>query len=334
LSFNISINPVTDKGLNKIIVTVDKSGRINEMSELNNSVTKEFYIFENAIRPVYPQNFSIVNRQNISYYASTANPLNGDNEYVIEVDTTTLFNSSLKRTASKFGVGGMIEFSSNEINLSFQENTVYYWRVAIVPENDSPYIWNSSSFIYLEGSSLGYNQSHYYQKLQSSSNNISLNEDRTYHFTKEPKSLTIRTGLFPYYNFDQINVNLGFNQIEYYGCVDYGNPNGYNNIQFYVFDTATLLPWRNYNVSDVNGLYGSLHVCQNDATPYDSSRAFFEFNYSDPDQRRSAMEFIDIIPDGMYVAITNLGRETTNTTFIDQWKDDTTILGSGNSLYH
>ncbi len=333
LSFNLSINPLTDKGLNKIIVTIDKTGRINELSELNNSVTKEFYIFENAIRPVYPQNYSIVNRQNISYFASTANPMNGDNEYVIEVDTTILFNSSLKRTSSKFGVGGMIEFTSDDISLTFLENTVYYWRVAIVPEIDSPYIWNSSSFIYLEGSSPGYNQSHYYQKLQSPINNISLNQDRTYQFAREPRNLTIRTGLFPYFNFDQINVNLDFNQLEYYGCVDFGNPNGYNNIQFYVFDTATLLPWRNQNVSDVNGLYGSLHVCQNDATPYDSSRAFFEFNYSDPDQRRSAMDFIDIIPDGMYVAITNLGR-TSNTTFVDQWKEDTAILGSGNSLYH
>ena len=61
--------------------------------------------------------------------------------------------------------------------------------------------------------------------------------------------------------------------------------------------------------------------------------AFFEFNYALPAQRRSAMEFLDLIPNGMYVAITNLGRMA-NTYFIDQWKADTLLYGSGQSLYH
>jgi hypothetical protein len=46
------------------------------------------------------------------------------------------------------------------------------------------------------------------------------------------------------------------------------------------------------------------------------------------------MDFIDAIPSGMYVAITNLGRQFSNTTFINRWKRDTLTLGSGNSLYH
>lgn len=46
------------------------------------------------------------------------------------------------------------------------------------------------------------------------------------------------------------------------------------------------------------------------------------------------MDFIDLIPNGMYVAITNLGRQFVNTSFINQWQNDTLTLGSGNSLYH
>ncbi len=45
------------------------------------------------------------------------------------------------------------------------------------------------------------------------------------------------------------------------------------------------------------------------------------------------MDFLDSIPDGMYVSITNLGA-TSNTSFIDQWKTDQSTLGAGNSLYH
>jgi hypothetical protein len=36
----------------------------------------------------------------------------------------------------------------------------------------------------------------------------------------------------------------------------------------------------------------------------------------------------------MYVAITNLGSKIHNSSFINQWKADTTVFGSGNSLYH
>jgi hypothetical protein len=45
------------------------------------------------------------------------------------------------------------------------------------------------------------------------------------------------------------------------------------------------------------------------------------------------MDFLDLIPNGMFVSITNLGRND-NTSFIDTWKNDTLTWGTGNSLYH
>jgi hypothetical protein len=36
----VPINPLTDKGLNKLIVTLDVDNRVNELSELNNTLTK------------------------------------------------------------------------------------------------------------------------------------------------------------------------------------------------------------------------------------------------------------------------------------------------------
>ena len=329
ISLVVPIIPTTDKGLNQIIVSLDATNIIDEQFETNNTITKEFYIFEDELRPAFPYNFSIVNHQNISFVSNTANPLSGQRDYVMEVDTTELFNSVFKKVYNKTGVGGVVEFIPT--NLTFTDSTVYYWRVAMVPQNSSQYIWNSFSFIYLAGSSSGYNQSHYFQNLKSNYSDISLDADRVFRFKQEPKNLIIRTGLYPYYNYDNINVNLDFNQLELYGCITAAT---YSNLQFYVFDTATLLPWRNRNVSATNGLYGSRYVCPNGSTPYDTTRAFFEFIYSDPVYRKKAMEFIDLIPDGMYVAITNLGSKLHNSSFINQWKDDTTSLGSGNSLYH
>ena len=327
----VTINPNTDKGLNHLLVNVDYTNKVDEQFENNNAIVKDFYIFEDELRPVYPQNYSIVSAQNIKFIASTANPLCGTKNYTMEIDTTELFNSPFKKTYNRTAIGGLVEFTPN--NITMTDSVVYYWRVSMQPTGNNPIIWNQFSFVYLAGSSPGFNQSHFYQYQKSDYKDITLDADRVFRFTQQPRSLNIRTGLFPFFNFDKINVNLDLDQLEYYGCIDYYNPIGYNNLQIYVFDTATLLPWRNINVSATNGMYGSSRVCQNDATPYDSSRAFFEFNYALPSQRKSAMEFLDLIPNGMYIALTNLGR-LANTSFINQWQSDTSTLGSGNSLYH
>lgn len=324
LDLTVPINPTTDKGLNRINVTLDETNRVDELFENNNSVTKEFYVFEDELRPSFPYNFSIVNQSPITFVASTANPLSGDRQFVMEVDTTELFNSPFRKVYNTSGPGGIVQFTPN--NISYTDSTVYYWRVAMVPTGTADYIWNNSSFVFISNSSTGFNQSHFYQHKKSALTNMTLEDNRVFKYQEVPRNLIIRTGLFPYYNYDRINVNLDFEQMELYGCI-------YSNMQVYVFDTVTLRPWRNRNVSATNGLYGSFRVCQNSATPNDTTRAFFEFPYANPTFRKSAMDFLDLIPNGMYVAITNLGR-TNNTSFINQWMNDTLALGSGNSLYH
>lgn len=324
LDLTVPINPTTDKGLNKIIITLDETNRTDELYESNNSLTKEFYVFEDELRPSFPYNFSIVSQSPITFVASTANPLSGTRDFVMEVDTTEQFNSPFRKVYNASGPGGIVQFTPN--NISYTDSTVYYWRVAMVPTGTAQLIWNSHSFVYISNSSTGFNQSHFYQHRKSLFTNINLDADRVYRYQQVPRNLIIRTGLFPYYNFDRINVNLDFEQLELYGCI-------YSNMQVYVFDTVTLKPWRNRNVSPTNGLYGSFRVCQNSATPNDSTRAFFEYPYANPTFRRAAMDFLDQIPNGMYVAITNLGR-INNTSFINQWMNDTLTLGSGNSLYH
>jgi len=329
LSLDVPINPVTDKGLNQITIALDDDNRVAESYETNNTLTKEFYIFEDELRPVSPYNYSIVTSPGFTYYANTANPLSGTRDYVMEVDTSALFNSPFKKTYNKSRPGGIVEFTPTNIN--YTDSTVYYWRVAMVPEGSADYIWNSYSFIYLPNSSSGFNQSHYFQHLKDNFTNMRLAPDRKFYYSENQHTLTIRTGLYPYFLSDRINVNMDFEQLELYGC-------RYNSIQFYVFDPHTLAIWPNRNVqysgpTPVKAKYGSYPVCPLEGM-VDTVRYFFEYPYYDAGYRASAMQFIDQIPDGMYVAITNLGNTTNNTSFIDQWKNDTLVLGSGNSLYH
>lgn len=319
VSIDVPINPVTDKGLNKIYVSLDAENRVTELYETNNDVTKEVYILEDELRPVMPYNFSIVNQQNITFSASTANPLIDQRQYVMEIDTTELFNSSFKKQFTTSGSGGIIQFTPT--NLTFSDSTVYYWRTSMVPVDGTQPVWNSFSFIYLNGSSSGFNQSHYYQHKKSAySSTIGLGDDGVFRYSTANRNLQIKTGLYPYTPYDRINVTLDFEQLEIYGCK-------IGSLQFYVYDSLSMEPWANYNVDANNGRFGSWKVC---GYP---TRKFFEFPYSDPAYRKKAMDFLDSIPSGMYVSISNYGWMT-NTSFINDWQNDTLTLGSGKSLYH
>jgi hypothetical protein len=325
VELNVGINPATDKGLNQIIVSLDYTNRIDELYETNNTFTKDFYVFEDELRPSYPYQYSIVNTQNITYVANTANPLSGQRQYVMEVDTTANFNSSFKKSYNTSGVGGIVQFTPS--NLTFTDSTVYYWRVAMVPVNNAPYIWNSSSFVYLPTGGTGFNQSDYYQHLNSTYDNIQLNPNRKFDYKSIIQNLIVHNGVFPPYNYDQNDINIDFTQLEFWGCTP-------NNIRFFVFDSSTLAPWKNYNTNG-SGRFGSWPICDHTPGIPSEYRYFFEFPYTKTqiNYRNNAMNFIDSIPNGLYVLIENL-EFTSNDGFVDQWKADTLVNGPGKSLYH
>ena len=313
----IKINPLLHKGLNRIIVTLDPANQIPELSESNNSITKNFTVLEDEIRPVYPFNYAIVNSSsNFAVYGSTANPLAVSNDYFMEMDTSRFFNSALKINKSVISSGGIIKFTPG---ITLIDSTTYYWRLTTGPVTAGSR-WLNSSFVFINGSYEGYNQSHYYQYTDNSFNTMNIESaTRKFNFNDKTRKLLIRTGLYPYYDWDQINVNVDNDQVNAYGCK-------YNSLQFVVYDPLTMKPWVNYNTLGV-GRFQSWPVC--DAV----TRNIFEFPYNDSINRRRAMQFFDSIPQGYYVSITNLGW-IYNNVFVNQWQADTANLGSGKSLWH
>jgi Peptidase family C25/CARDB len=317
LKFEVPINPLTDKGENKILVTLDADGEIIETTEANNTLTKPFVIIEDELRPVYPYNYGIVNKPNITFYASAANPFAAPRSYVMEVDTTELFNSGFKKAVTIQSGGGLLQF--NVPSFSMTDSTVYYWRTSPVPNQGADYIWNSSSFVYLPNSTPGYNQSHYYQMKKNQYNNVELASDRSYNYSPKKRLLGLKTGLYPIYFNDRLQVTIDENMYVNYGC-------RYSSLQIVVYDKVTLQPW--YNATQANGLgrFDSWPPCiHNDNA--------FEFPYADPVFRKRAIDLLESIPEGYYVSVTNFGREI-NTSFINEWMADTATLGSGKSLYH
>jgi hypothetical protein len=319
ITISIPIISTRDKGLNRITVTIDAGNEVNEMSESNNSITKEFFIYEDELKPDYPGDYAIINLANQKLYASTASPTSNTHDYVMEIDTTALFNSSLKISKTVNQKGGIIEFDPG---FSYTDNTVYYWRVAEKPASGSAsdYHWNSTSFIYLKNSSEGANQSHYYQQLASDTQHIKLeSESRQWKFSSVLNYLQLRNTVFPSGGVTASDCFVGINNYDF----SKGICSASNNIIFNVVDPVTLKPWINTNNT------GLKPAC-------DPSRAAnFAFNTTTKEDRQAAMRFLDSIPENYIVMVRNItGPDSATNIYADKWEADTTAFGHGNSLYH
>lgn len=318
LSYTIAVDRNRDKGTNKITITVDANNAVDELFETNNSITKTIIIYEDEARPVYPSNFAIINKQGIKLTASTANPFSTIKQYRMEMDTTELFNSPSKITQTINSVGGLLEFNPG---ISFVDNRVYYWRVAFIPATGLP-AWNSSSFIFISNSDLGYNQSHYFQHIKSETENISINPiNKSWEFADKKTNIFIQNGVFPTACSQAGCLSVGVNGDPFIRSVC-----GVSGIIFNVFNPLTMKPWQN-SESGV-GLYGSDPVCG-------SSRIYnFQFNILDSNKRRKVVEFLDLIPDGYYVIVRNIsGTSVSSNTYASTWRGDTSYLGKNNSIY-
>ncbi len=309
-----------DKGQSRIIVSLETENRIDELSELNNTTGKDFVIFEDEMRPVYPYNFSIVNKQNIKLFGSTSNPLADAKAYRMELDTTELFNSPLKVTRNLTVAGGIAEFDPG-INFANYDSIVFYWRLAVVPANNNPQRWNTASFVYLNGTNQGFNQSHVYQHLKSGTDRIYIDSfTRKWDFRQQNNNLFFTHSVYPVSGLEDGHFSISVNNDGRVQSACIGH-----SLIFNVFDPVTFSIMPN-----LTGRYGStLNNC--------GTNRRFNFEWDDRSQanRKLMMDFMDSIPNGSYVAVRKfLDIPFNDETFAATLKADENTFGAGKSLYH
>lgn len=316
LEITVPINPLTDAGQNQLIVEVDYTNRISEIYETNNKVGKSFFIFEDNLRPVYPYNFAIVNTQNITYTASTSSPLASVRPYVMELDTTELFNSPFKKTYNITSAGGALSFTPT--NITFTDSTVYYWRTAVVPSNGN-YIWTNSSFIYLPASTPGYNMSHYYQHQKSTGTDLSIAADRTWKFGSYFSAVKLRNGVFP----TAANAAQDF-MVDIDGS---DNIRSVCNVNKFIFNAINPAAGMQPMYNALNGSPGQF----GSESPCGPTRVWnFQYDASTQASRNSARDFLlNNVPNGWYVTLRFTASSTTSAnTYAPVWAAD-----GPNSLY-
>ncbi|OQP61996.1 hypothetical protein A3860_30390 [Niastella vici] len=330
ITLDVPIVTSHDKGLNKIIATIDADNVVDEVSESNNSVTKDFYIYENEARPVYPYMYAIINNPTQTLIASTANPFSAARDYIFELDTTGLFNSSIKITKTINGPGGILEFNPG---ITYADSTVYYWRIAVKPDAGGTYQWVTSSFMYMKGTIDGFAQDHHFQHLNSTAERVSLDSaSRQWKFGTRSSNIFITTGTWgrsaTYEN--QVEIDVNGNMVAHNFCA-------FSSIAFLVFDPVSFKPWKNnYDPVTGAGQYGSWNNCS-------TGREYnFEFRYTDTAWRAKMRNFMEnVIPNGYFVVARSAALDSTQfspvsfpQSFAADWQRDTAYYGTYNSIYH
>ncbi|GAO41200.1 C25 family cysteine peptidase [Flavihumibacter petaseus] len=321
VTLEVPIVASKDKGTNKITVTIDGKQLVGEMDETNNTVTKSYFIYEDEASPAFPYNYSIVSDPAVKFYASTADPFASMKQYVMEIDTTAEFNSSLKKAVTLNSRGGLLEFDPQ---MTYLDSTVYYWRTSFVPGDGGEFRWSQFSFLFKKNVQTGFNQSHYFQHSESGLTKMVLNANRQWDFGKRFSSLIIRLGMYPTSGGQDNDFAVLVNDQDFIQSACVGH-----SLAFNVFDPRTLIPWK--NVDDAgNNLYRFGSGSANCARTRNWN---FEFSYMTPASRKLIMDFMDSIPDGYFVAIRSFDYNNPQ-SYSKTWMADTSLYGSGNSLYH
>jgi hypothetical protein len=147
-------------GLNKFELSVDPDGLLKELDEQNNKVSLEYYVPVSGVSALFPKEFSVVGTQQVVFKAQSSNLLEKQRSYILEMDTTIQFNSSLKQSHATVS-GALPEWKVTlPVTGSGRDSAVYYWRVKFSEASDpQDTSWSYSSFTYIDKSPEGWAQS-------------------------------------------------------------------------------------------------------------------------------------------------------------------------------
>lgn len=324
VEIQVPIIGTRDKGANKITVTINPGNTIPEVTYMNNSVTSDAFIYEDGATPIFPYNYSIINTTTSKLIASTANPFAPAQQYTMQIDTTQAFNSPMLVTKNLNSAGGELEFDPGIV---YRDSVVYYWRVGVAP-GGGQYTWNNASFVYIDSvrSSVGFNQSHFFQHEGSTGNSITMASNRQWSFIPVDHSIYQVNAVFP----DAGKADQDF-AVSVDGNHDIQSACLGASLIFNVFDPVTFKAWKNVDANG-NNLYLSGSVTAN-CKP--NRNWNFEFSVQDAASRYKMMRFMDSIPDGFWVTVKNIPYDVqASNTYAADWHADTSLYGSGNSLYN
>ncbi len=298
-------------GLNRFNISIDTNNDIAEgplpVGETNNDATFSIYILADDVLQSYPYDFAIVNAPP-TLYANSASALASANTYFFEIDTTELFNSAIKQTTSINQTGGILSWAPS---MSWTDSVVYYWRVR-VDDPTQPVNWKTRSFIYLDGSYPGWNQSHYYQYQYDRFNNMELPASTwDWQYINTVQDFFVKTEINPDDYKDIGYFRNGITEYVWRYCISGGV-------------IVSVLEPNDLEAAECpsGGQYGSINCRPN-------SRPGYSFPTATSAQRENLINFLnDSIPNNHYVILISVNDYEAN-----NWAQDSLTHPAGLNLF-
>ena len=307
-------------GSNRLLVTTDPFNEIEEQSnggEMNNNYVHSDNIVgypllfqSNSAIPVLPFNFHLKKNRDFKLNAFASYVSASNNNFLVELDTTLLFNSPNKLTLNQNAPGGALTW---DLPSSVENEQVYYWRTGVDFQDGNDIAWKSSSFIIKPEEQDGWHQSHFQQYEQDTLINLIINESsRTLEYRADPQSYNINNIIRQGGTRPVVKSELG----RYYLYVSSAVGAG---IAFVVIDPNNLLC--------VEGLEGNGQELIY-AYPWGVGEGH-EFKTNTPQEREEVVNFINnVIPAGSYVAILTIQKGINESYLASEWAIDSTVYGT------
>lgn len=156
LQFTLRPQNLNESGVNSFLIRIDPNDDIIELNENNNVVSYNFNLQLNGTLNLFPYNYSLINDSVEQIYVQASDLLNGQREFLVELDTVPAFNSiSLQSFTEASNV--LLEVSPNWLNTP--DTVTYFLRSRFTQplpgEQDE---FNTTSFTRIAGGGLGWGQ--------------------------------------------------------------------------------------------------------------------------------------------------------------------------------
>lgn len=307
-------------GLNTFFIEVDANNEVDELpapaGEINNALVRSdgqpgvtLFIVDNTARPVYPQKFALVGQAPVTLKASTSDALAPERKYLLEIDTTHLFDSPLRERTEIVQRGGVIKWTPT---LPLKDSTVYYWRISPdSTEAEIGYVWEASSFTYIEGVGHGWGQGHWGQFRENGFDGLELTEGGGLEFDVNGFFITIRNKVNepddpPAYIF---NLEGSAASVRPWGFLDAG-------IGVVIGDAVT----GSGLINPAGGLYESVNPSQT---------RVFAYPTTNKEGRQNLIELLTThIPEDSYVFLFTVLKDQNQDFRPEEWAKDSIETGT------
>lgn len=297
--FTIPNNTDIAAGENSFDIFIDYP--INLIDELDNSgnnvvLSKSLIISSGDLFPVSPYAFQVTDNPQPVLYASTGFSFEQERTYLIQADTTDLFNSPMLHATSITHGGGVIEWP---LPFALTDSMVVFWRCtadSISPENT--YRWHNSSFQFIANEQ-GWGQDHFFQFRENNTTNLGYFEDQR-RWSFSPTTANLKCEVYGAANssFEGLATRYQLNlNVQEYGGYGYTLPA----LMVAVLDSATFIPWEsNYNGENPGYDFGNTMISAN---ARQRAERYFIFQQHDQSQLAGFANMIESIPENNYLLI-------------------------------